>query len=202
MSKLLSALQGGVLSSLYKSSNLNNCEQPSVSCRTTWVAAVVRDNNWGITKLCLLHPACHHNTGGRGIIIIASSRHGQRCLQARGPQQLCDNIQGIISCHTYDECESSNWLILTDQSGTIMVLMSSWGLYKESVFQEISVIASPSPAKDKRQEQKPPLRKDIQEFFLKDMIHDAVLENVIRDAVTYTELQLTSNISLWETLSN
>ena len=83
-----------------------------------------------------------------------------------------------------------------------MVLMSSWGLYKESVFQEISVIASPSPAKDKRQEQKPPQRKDIQEFFLKDMLHDAVLENVIRDAVTYTELQPNSNISLWETLSN
>ena len=83
-----------------------------------------------------------------------------------------------------------------------MVLMSSWGLYKESFFQEISVIASPSPAKDKMQEQKPPLRKDIQEFFLKNMFHDDVLENVIRDAVTYTELQLNSNIFLWETLSN
>ena len=83
-----------------------------------------------------------------------------------------------------------------------MVLMSSWGLYKESIFQEISVVASPSPAMDKRQEQEPPQRKDIQEFFLKHVLRDAVLENVIRDAVTYTELQPNSNISLWETLSN
>ena len=85
-----------------------------------------------------------------------------------------------------------------------MVLMSSWGLYKESIFQEISVVASPSPAMDKRQEQEqePPQRKNIQEFFLKHVLRDAVLENVIRDAITYTELQPNSNISLWETLSN
>ena len=49
---------------------------------------------------------------------------------------------------------------------------------------------------DKRHEQKPPQRKDIQEFFLKNMLRDDVLENVIRDAVTYTEFQLTSNIFL------
>ena len=72
-----------------------------------------------------------------------------------------------------------------------MVLMSSWGLYKESIFQEISVVASPSPAMDKKQEQEqePPPRKDMQEFFLM---------HVLRDAVTYTELQSNSNISLWE----
>ena len=81
-----------------------------------------------------------------------------------------------------------------------MVLMSSWGLYKESIFQEISVVASPSPAMDKKQEQEQdsPQRKNIQEFFLKHVLRDAVLENVIRDAVTYTELQPNSNISLWE----
>ena len=74
-----------------------------------------------------------------------------------------------------------------------MVLMASWGLYKESIFQEISVFASPSPAMVKKQEleqeQEPPPRKDMQEFFLM---------HVLRDAVTYTELQSNSNISLWE----
>ena len=85
-----------------------------------------------------------------------------------------------------------------------MVLMSSWGLYMESIFQEISVVARLSPAMDKRQEQEKelPQRKDMQEFFLENVLRDAVLENVIRDAGTYTELQPNSNISLWETLSN
>ena len=51
---------------------------------------------------------------------------------------------------------------------------------------------------DKRQEQEKelPQRKDMQEFFLKHVLRDAVLENVIRDAGTYTELQPNSNISL------
>ena len=80
-----------------------------------------------------------------------------------------------------------------------MVLMSSWGLYNESIFQEISVVASSSPAMDKKQEQEqeqePPPRNDMQEFFLMHVLRDADLENVMLSLTQSFNLTL---ISLYE----
>ena len=46
--------------------------------------------------------------------------------------------------------EFSNWFTLSDQSETNMVLMSAEGVYKKSIFKEISVLASPPPALNRR----------------------------------------------------
>ena len=67
-----------------------------------------------------------------------------------------DNNQGII---ILGEPESSNWLELYDQSEIIKMLMSARVLYKKSNIQEILVIASHPPAKDRCKDgKKPPLQ--------------------------------------------
>ena len=57
-----------------------------------------------------------------------------------------DNIQGIT---ILGEPESSNWPELYDQSDIIKMLMSATWLYKKSNIQEILVIVSHRPGKDR-----------------------------------------------------
>ena len=53
-----------------------------------------------------------------------------------------------LRCFIRGKPESSNWLVLYDQSEIIKVLKSARGLYKKSEIEEISVAARQSPDKD------------------------------------------------------
>ena len=53
-------------------------------------------------------------------------------------------------CRIRGEPESSNWLVLYDQSEIIKMLMSARGVYKKSKIQAISVTAGPPPKLDRR----------------------------------------------------
>ena len=69
--------------------------------------------------------------GGKGLGKGGAKSH------RKSIQVLCDNSQGITSCRIRGQHESSNWLVLYDQSEIIKVLMSADVLYKKSNFQEI-----------------------------------------------------------------